>query len=54
MCQAELYDVRICYAKAVATREALEAATARAEAQKAAAEASWQAAKAQVGGVCHV
>lgn len=50
--KAELYDVRTMYAKAVAVREALEARTTRAEAEKAAAETSWQAAKVQVCRMC--
>lgn len=49
MCvQSELYDARTMYAKAVAVREALEARTSRAEAEKAAAETSMQQARAQV------
>jgi hypothetical protein len=46
--QSELYEARTMYAKAVALREALEARTTRAEAEKAAAEASLLQAKAQV------
>lgn len=46
--QAELYDVRTTYAKAVGTREALEARSARAEAEKAAAEASLATIRGQV------
>jgi hypothetical protein len=46
--QAELFDVRTLYAQAIAVREALEARTAQAEAEKAAADSTWQSAKAQV------
>jgi hypothetical protein len=46
--QSELYDARTMYAKAVAVREALEARTTRAEAEKAAAETSMQQARTQV------
>jgi hypothetical protein len=47
-----LFEVRGLYAKAVADRESLDARTARAEAEKAAAENNWQRAKAQVGWCC--
>eukprot|EP00775_Hariotina_reticulata_P013679 gene13679-13801_t len=45
--QAVLFEVRGLYAKAVADRESLDSRTARAEAEKAAAENNWQRAKAQ-------
>lgn len=45
--QTELYDARTMYAQAVGTREALEARTARAEAERAAADDSLAAARAQ-------
>jgi hypothetical protein len=48
MLQSELYDARTMYAKAVAVREALEARTTRAEAERAAAETSLQQARTQV------
>lgn len=49
--QSELYDARTMYAEAVAVREQLEARTARAEAEKEAADNSWQQAQTQVQSV---
>lgn len=52
--QSELYEARTLYAKAIAVRDALEARTTRAEAEKAAAEGSLQQARTQVCGGCRV